>query len=319
MIPRTQEWPAWVLIGIFATVVATNAFDYSVLVPQPQLRYEMHRAIVDGTAPSPQRFRILVPWTLDPVIRTASAFTDAEQAFRRTYFAFHLAALTALLLAVYAYARLWFSMDRALVGALIIGSTLHLVLRMGEYWDFSAIPERSWFAPWSLLEPVFVALALVLLARQRLGAAVLVTAIAALNSQASIVVPCIAIASAIADRSSRRDALVLAATWIAATAAARLWIGGLVPPSITLQENLAHLPSSAINLGLFLGPALILAVAGFRRAPAPARLALIAATPFLAGVALLGYWWDVRLLTPLYPLVTPLMLAAIFDVSDPAE
>ena len=50
-----SEWPAWVLIGIFATVIATNAFDYSVLVPQHQLRYEMHRAIVDGTAPSPQR------------------------------------------------------------------------------------------------------------------------------------------------------------------------------------------------------------------------------------------------------------------------
>jgi hypothetical protein len=311
---RTRaEWPAWILIGIVATAIATNAFDYSVLVPQPQLRYEMHRAIVDGTAPSPQRFRVLVPWTLEPAIRAASRFTDPEQAFRRVYFAFHFVALTALLLGVYAYSRLWFSRDRALIGALVVGSTLHLVLRMGEYWDFSPIPERSWFAPWSLLEPVFVALALVLLANKRLGALALVVALAALNSQASVVLPCIAIAAAMTKRASRGDALAIAAAWIAVTVTTRLWIGGLVPTSITLEENLAHLPSSAINLALFLGPAIVLAAAGFRRGPADAKLALIAATPFLAGVALVGYWWDVRLLTPLYPIAAPLILSGLFE------
>ncbi|HYE85014.1 MAG TPA: hypothetical protein VEA16_01575, partial [Vicinamibacterales bacterium] len=111
------KWPAWALAGIFVTAVAVSAFDYSVLVPQPQARYDMHRAIVDGTASAPQRFRILAAWLLDPVIDAAARFTDPAQAFRRVYLLFHLAALTALLASVYGYSRLWFSRTQALIGA----------------------------------------------------------------------------------------------------------------------------------------------------------------------------------------------------------
>ena len=301
--PR-PAWSAWVLAGIFATAVAVNAFDYSVLVPQQQLRYEMHHAIVDGTAPSPQRFRVLVPWLLDPLIALARSFTEPDQAFRRVYSAFHFAALTALLGAVYAYAREWFSRERAMIGALIIGSTLHLVLRMGEYWDFSPIPDGTWFAPWSLVEPVFVAAGLILLQRGQVVAATIVTAAAALNSEASIVL-------ALASLLLRRHAFPITAAWLVTTIGVRLWIGGAEWPMLTWQENLAHLPSSAINLFLFFGLTVFLAAAGFRQAPRDARLALTAATPWLLAIALFGYWWDVRLLTPAYPLAVPLILSAL--------
>ncbi len=305
------EWPAWVLAGIFATAVAVNAFDYSVLVPQQQLRYEMHQAIVDGTAPAPQRFRVLVPWLLDPMISVARSFAEPDHAFRRVYTAFHFAALTALLGSVYAYARLWFSRERAMVGALIVGSTLHLVLRMGEYWDFSPIPGRTWFAPWSLVEPVFVAAGLILLHRGQVMAATIVTAVAALNSDASIVL-------ALTSLLLRRNAFAITAAWLVTTIAVRGWIGGTEWPILTWHENLAHLPSSAINLFLFLGLTALLAVAGFRQAPRPARLAVIAATPLLLAVAVFGFWWDIRLLTPVYPLVAPLVLAAAFESASSA-
>ncbi len=301
------EWPAWVLAGIFATAVAVNAFDYSVLVPQQPLRYEMHQAIVDGTAPAPQRFRVLVPWLLDPMISVARSFAEPDRAFRRVYTAFHFAALTALLGSVYAYARLWFSRERATIGALIIGSTLHLVLRMGEYWDFSPIPDRTWFAPWSLVEPVFIAAGLILLQRGQIRIAAIVAAVAAFNSEASIV---IALASLLLGRS----ALIVSATWVVTTIAVRAAIGGFEWPALTLQDNLAHVPSAAINLFLFLGLTALLAIAGFRQAPRPARLAMIAATPLLLAVALFGFCWDVRLLTPLYPLVAPLVLSAALEV-----
>lgn len=271
-----SQWPSWTLAAIFVTAIAVNAFDYSVLVPQPQLRYDMHQAIVAGTAPAPDRYRVLIPWLLDPVIKAASSLTDPAQAFRRVYFAFHAVALTALLAAVYAYCRLWFSRERALIGALIAGSTLRLVLRMGEYWDFSPIPAHSWFAPWSLLEPVFVSAALILIHRQRRAAAAAVVAIAALSSGAGI-------------------------------------LNALSPPLATLQDNLAHLPVTVINLFLFLGPAAGLAVLGFRNTPAFAKRAAIASVPLIVGVGLFGYWWDVRLLTPLYPVAAPLVLSALFE------
>ena len=309
MTRRQTEWPAWILIGLFATAIAANAFEYSVLVPQQQLRYEMHRAIVDGTAPSPQRFRILVPWLLDPLIRAASTLTEPGQAFRRVYFAFHFAALTLLLAGVYAYARLWFSRDQAVIGSLIVGTTVHIVLRMGEYWDFAPIPPQTWFAPWSLLEPVFVAAGLVLLVHRRIGALAVLTVIGALNSEASVVLPLLAL---VTRKRENRGAVVLM-LWIAVTLLVRIGIGGFAWPAPAMVENLAHLPTAAINIGLFLGPALLLALTGLRHTPSFARRSLLAAVPLIVAIAVFGSWWDVRLLTSLYPLTMPLVLSALFE------
>lgn len=304
----SRHWGAWVLLAIFATAIATTASDYSLLVPRQDLRYEMHRAIVDGAAPSPQRFRILVPWLLDPVIRAGSSVIDYQQAFRRVYFAFHFVALTALLAGIYASARLWFSRERALIGALIVGTVLHLSLMMGEYWDFSPIPDRSWFAPWSLLEPVFLSASLLLWHHRRFGLLVIVTAIAAVNSEASVVLPLLVL---LCERQDRRYGLGLLATWLTITGFIHAAIGGFVWPVLTIRENLAHLPSTAINLGLFLGPAMFLAIRGYAPAPQPARAAAIATLPIVIGVALYGYWWDTRVLLTLYPALTPLLLGGI--------
>jgi hypothetical protein len=91
------------------------------------------------------------------------------------------------------------------------------------------------------------------------------------------------------------------------------WVAGVPWPPSTWSDNLAHLPSTVINLGLFLGPAALLAIAGFSRAPAFARRALIAAVPVLVGFLVFGYWWDVTRLTWLYPLLAPLLLSSLFE------
>lgn len=309
MTPRQRDWPAWVLLGLFATAIATNAFDYSVLVPQQQLRYEMHRAIVDGTAPAPQRFRILVPWLLDPLISAGSTLTEPSQAFRRVYFAFHFTALTLLLAGIYRYARLWFSRDQAVIGALIVGTTVHIVLRMGEYRDFAPIPPEAWFAPWSLLEPVFVAIGLVLLFHRRIGALAILTVIAALNSEASIVLPLLALVT----RNRENRGAVVVVLWIAVTALVRAGIGGFAWPAPAIGENLAQLPTAAINIGLLFGPAWLLALIGSRHAPSFARRSLAAALPLIIAITIFGSWWDVRLLAWLYPLTVPLVLSAVFE------
>lgn len=309
------EWPAWTLAAIFVTAIAVNAFDYSVLVPQPQSRYEMHQAIVEGTAPAPQRFRVLVPWLLDPIVNVAARFTDPQQAFRRVYLLFHVAALTTLVAGIYAYSRLWFSRTQALIAALIVGSTLRLVLRMGEYWDFSPIPERTWFAPWSLLEPALIAAGLLLLARQQVALVAILTIVGALNSEASLLLPLFAL---MLPNQKRRDGIALLALWMVVTALVRLGVGGFVVPSPPFTENLANLPHVIINLMLFLGPALLLALAGFTRAPAFAQRGVIAVVPLLLAVVVYGYWWDVRLLTPIYPLLAPLLLAGLFPTHQQA-
>lgn len=269
-----REWPAWVLIAIFASVIATNAFDYSLLVPQQSVRYERHDAIVGGTAPVSERLHA-IPFVMEPIIRALSTRMPRDVAFRRAYFAFHVFALIALLASVYAYARLWFTRDQALVGALVIGSVVHLVLSQGEYWDFTPIPTESVFAPWALLEPVFLALALRAFYRGERGQLAIIVTLGVVNSGIAIL----------------------------------LSFGGSHP---SMQENIAHLPALAVDLTLFLGAAMILAIAGFRRAPLFARRA--AAIGALVSIILLasGSWWDVHRIMLLYPLVTPLMLSAIF-------
>lgn len=272
-----REWPAWVLIAIVATVVAVNAFDYSVLVPQQQVRYEMQQAIVSGTAPAAQRFHILVPFVMEPIIRVVATAMPWDVAFRRAYFAFHVLALIVLLASVYAYARLWFTRDQALIGALIVGASLRLVLRQGEYWDFTPIPASSVFAPWSLLEPAFVALTLLFLYRRQLGWLWLTIVLAALNSGVAILVSTFT-----------------------------------TSPVSTWQQNVDHLPALAVNLALFLGAATVLAVVGFRRSPRFARRAAAGAAAVASAILALGYWWEVRAITLLYPVVTPLILSALF-------
>jgi hypothetical protein len=277
MMNGQREWPAWVLVAIVATVVAVNAFDYSVLVPQQRVRYEMQHAIVSGTAPAAQKLHLLVPFVMEPIIGGFATAMPRDVAFRRAYFAFHAVALIALLASVYAYARLWFTRDQALIGALIVGASLRLVLRQGEYWDFSPIPVSSVFAPWSLLEPTFVALTLLFLYRRQWGWLSLTIVLAALNSGLAILVS-------------------------AFTAS----------PGSTWQQNVNHLPTLAVNLTLFLGAATVLAVLGYRRSPPFARRAAAGAAGFAGAILALGYWWEVRAITLLYPVVTPLILSSLF-------
>jgi hypothetical protein len=172
------------------------------------------------------------------------------------------------------------------------------------------------FAPHSLLEPTFVALTCVLAQRRSdVWLAIVMTA-AALNSEASVILPALYLAVAGVRRSSVLMAGSYAALWLTVTIGLRLLLGG-IDGTLSMRdvwhENLQHLPIASVNVSLFLGPLWIAAVFGFRRAPAPARRAAWLAPAYLVAVATWGYWSDVRLLLGLYPLLAPLVLAAIFE------
>ncbi len=116
-------------------------------------------------------------------------------------------------------------------------------------------------------------------------------------------------------RSSVAIAGGYAAIWLAVTLGVRVLLGGLDGTTMrdVWQENLQHLPIAAVNVSLFLGPLWLAAVIGLRRSPAPARRAAWLVPPYLLAVAMWGYWSDVRLLLALYPLLAPLVLAAVFE------
>jgi hypothetical protein len=307
--------PSWVLAAVFVSAVAVNASDYSFLVPQQHVRIETHQAIVEGRAAAPHASRVLVPILLEPPIRLLATVMPPAKAVTRTYAAYHLLALALLLAVLFRYLREWFSVEQSLAGALLVGSTIRIVLRPGEYWDLSSIPESSVFAPASLLEPTLVALGLVLILDNRRWLLGGLIAIAALNSEAMFLLPALFLVT----RPFTRDRLVAAVGYltigIAVTIAVRLATGTPMLPSVggdVLNASLRNLPSLAVNLALFLGPVWLLIPVGWQRTPAFARSAFLALPLYLIAIGLFGYWWDVRNLMPLYPLLLPPALAALF-------
>ena len=308
---HVSRWPTWVLPSILLTAVLMNAFDFSVLVPRQDLRIAMHEAVVTGTAPVPQQHRVLVPFTIDLASRILGGVMPADKALTRAYGVFHVVALAALLAASFSYTRQWYGRDEALVVTLLVGSMVRLSLRQGEYWDSSPIPESSVFTPSSLLDAVLVGWALVAVLKQQRTVVLVLTAAASLNSEASILVPLIALGHALRTGAGTRLAALSIALWAAITIALRAAFG-VEPLTFTWLENSAHFEAAALNLALFFGPSLLLAARGWRRAPMFARTALVSSGPFLAAFALFGYWWDVRVLLPLYPLMAPILSAGIW-------
>ena len=304
-----RMWPGWILPALLLTAVAVNAWDYSVLVPRQDVRIATHQDIVAGTAVSSAQRRILVPLALEPFIAVMRGWMPPDKAITRSYAILHLLSLAGVLGAVYRYAALWFSRDQALVGALIVGSTLRLALRQGEYWDQSPIPLTSVFAPWSILDGVFIGFGLVSLYQRRARWFITLTALASLNSDAAVLLPAAAVANAA--HAGWRLVTASTMTWALITLALHLTTGDYWPPW-TWSENLRHLGATAVNLALFMGGAILMAIAGWRHAPAFARRSLAASGVFLSAFAAFGYWWDMHVLIPIYPLLVPLLLSAVW-------
>lgn len=310
-----RSLPLWILAALLVTAAAVNAFDYSVLVPLQQVRRDTHRAVVEGRADAPQQYRVLVPLVLDTPIRLIARVLPYEKAFGRTYAAYHLVALTLALAALSRYLRVWFSAEQALAGALIVGSTIHLALRQGEYWDMASIPPDGVFAPSSLLEPTLVAFGLLLIIDDRRWALAGWIVVAALNSEAGVLLPLLFLVTRRGTRNHVLHSLAYLAVWAAVSVAVRQFMGsrpGSFDVGDVVATNLQNLPTLVINLVLFLGPVWMLLPMGWHRTPVFARRALLVIPLYVMGVVFWGNWWDVRNLMPLYPILLPPALAALF-------
>ena len=300
--------------AIMMSAVLVTAATYSFFTPLNEARVAAHREVVTLAASAPDRYRVLVPFALDGPIHALAAFVPYDKAVERVYGVFHLVALSLILIALVLQLSLWFTTVQSLAGALMVGSLVQLALRQQEY-DLSSIPDAAVFAPHSLLEPVVIALGCVLARRGRQWPLAALTAVAALNSEAAIILPLLYIAVLGVSRASVLTAIGYAVIWGAVTLTLRLALGE--SPSVWTvreiwRENMAHLPTAFVNVALFLGPLWVVAAVGWRRAPGPIRRTAWLTAPYVAAVGVWGFWWDVRLLLGLYPLLMPLVLSAVF-------
>jgi hypothetical protein len=74
------------------------------------------------------------------------------------------------------------------------------------------------------------------------------------------------------------------------------------------------------NVALFLGiSGWILAMLGFARSPAFVRRTGWLAVAYIPAYAIWGYWYEVRLLMTLYPIVVPALLSCLYSPTQPRD
>lgn len=294
------------LAAIFVAASAVTALDYAFVAGAPALdaRRDIHRSIFNHTATEPDRYRLLAPLVVEGAIRILLPSSPFDAAFDRVYAVFYLTAMTAMLWAIFAYVRVWFSDEQALIAVLLVASTLRITIRQHNY------------APASYLEPTFVALALLLILRDRRVLLGCLIAIATLNRETAIFIVLLFAATQPLTGRNVKTSLVYAAIWATVFVGVRYLLG----PGERYWEleriwrtNISQPGLTLYNLTAFLGVMWIFAIAGVGRAPGFVRRTALVIPAYFAVVAVWGIWWEVRLLLPMLPIVLTLSLSYLFD------
>lgn len=300
-----------VLVAVFVSATAVTALDYAFFAGAPTLeaRRDIHQRVLAHTATAPDRYRFLTPVLVEGPVRILQRAMSREDAFDRVYAVFYVVAMVAMVWSLFAYLRVWFSDEQALIGVLIVTSTLRITIRQHDY------------APSSYLEPTFFALALLLILKDRRVLLGLLVTLASFNRETGVFLVMLFVATNARTRRTLMTALVYTAIWGAvflgvryvAGEGERYWEIGRV-----WQTNLSQPGLTIYNLTAFLGVVWILAVAGLGRAPTFVRRSAVVIPVYVGVVAVWGIWWEVRLLMPILPLVLPLALSYLFEpLRDP--
>jgi hypothetical protein len=228
---------------------------------------------------------------------------SANDAFDRTYAVFYILALPAFLAALFAYVRVWFPTEPALVGVLFVAATLPVAMRPHEY------------GPHSFLEPTFFSLSLLCIVRERRLWLALLVAIAALNRETGVFVVLFYAVARPLNTQRLMTTLAYGGIWLAVFIGVRLYAGDggrYWTVDKVFSSNVSQPWLAVFNVAALLGVCWWFAAAGFRGAPPFVQRVATVIPVYGAVVAVWGIWWEVRLLLPLMPLLLPLALSFLF-------
>jgi hypothetical protein len=306
---------ALLLILSVAAVIAYGYF-YRVDVPHVEARMELHNQIIAGTAPSPYRYRVLVPFAAEACSQALAVAMPEKKAFLLAYAAFDVLAVFLLLAMLSLWSRQWFSREQALIGSLFVAATMPIAL------------QDHYFQPWSLLEAVLFTAALPAIYHRRYGLLAGVVVLASLNRETAIFIPLAFLFTSLdvmrSWKSTRRidwqpirmfcgmvllwGIVFLGLRYFRGSAVHVETIAGLLVRNTTVESLFRTL----VHGSLFLGAFWLFALLGIRHAPRFLRQVSWIIPLYLVSVLLWGVWYEVRLLLPLYPILVPLGLAFLF-------
>lgn len=306
------------ILILILSVSAVLAYGYFNRVDKPYFepRLELHNQIIAGTAPSPYRYRILVPFAAEVLTKALSVLWSTKAAFLRSYALYDLLAVFFLLAMLFFWLRIWFNREQALVGVLFVAGTMPIAL------------QDHYFQPWSLLEAGLFSAALLAIHKKRYWLLAFLVALASLNRETAVFIPLaflltIEIKSHLNTNSQDDWSPILQFVGLLLIWALVFWglryFRGSAPPIETIAGLLAlnatkgSLFYTFVNGSLFLGGLWVFALLGFRYAPSFIKRVALIVPFYLMTVMVWGVWHEVRLLLPLYPVLVPLGLSFLYS------
>jgi hypothetical protein len=313
-----------VLIWIILSLAAVLAYDYYIQIDVPNLvsRLDLHQHIIAGTAASPYRYRVLVPF-IGEVLRLGFAtILSPSKSFLLAYAIFDLLAIVFLLLIFFAYLQLWFSREQAFIGTLFMAGMMTLVFK------------DHIFQPWSFLEVGLFTASLYLMVTKKPLLLGIVVAVASLNRETGVFIPLTYLITSLDFKSIFKNgipalrkqartiwlSLAFFSIWLVIYLGLR-WLLGSAPQVNSVEALYSQNTSSKnllyalLNWILFFGAFWIFPILGYKHAPEFLRRVLIIVPFYLLSVLVWGVWYEVRLLMPLYPVLIPLGMAFVFGYS----
>jgi len=313
-IEKSIDFSALILILSVSAVIAYGYFN-RVDMPKFESRLELHNQIIAGTAPSPYRYRILVPFIGEVLTQGLSVVLSVKAAFLLAYAIYDLLSIFFLMVVLFFWLKTWFTRDQALIGVLFVAGTIPIAL------------QDHYFQPWSLLEAGLFSVALVAIHRKHYWLLASLVVLASLNRETALFIPLaflltIDIKSLLHARSKNEWQPILVFGGLLLIWAAVFWglrySLGSTSHIVTIEGLLARNTTKGslfftfVNGSLFLGGLWVFALLGFRYAPGFIKRVALIVPLYLLTVAVWGVWYEVRLLMPLYPVLVPLGLSYLY-------
>jgi hypothetical protein len=309
------EYSAVLIVILTCALILT--YDYYQKIEAPNLfpRMELHQQIVDGQAPSPYQYRVLVPWVTE-IIRKLLIPLGEERAFRLAYLVYDFTVISFSLFALHLFTSTWFKREQALIGILVASVVMPVTFK------------DHYFQPWSFLEIGTFSLGLLALYRQAWLGFGLIVFLSSLNRETAVFLPIlywmpIGLEVLQTRRINKVDFIKYARgaaftlVWLAVFLGLRLLIGSTSHVSsiqdiwlINMQP--INLKKTFIAFTLFLGFFWFLVFRGYSKAPHYLRIGMWIVPFYLIVFNIWGYWFETRVLMTLYPILIPTGLCAIF-------
>ena len=306
---------ALILILSGSAVLAYGYFN-RIDAPNFEERLKLHNQIIAGTASSPYRYRLLVPYLVEGLNKVLSLFLPIKDAFLQSYKVYDLLAIFFLLAMLYYWLKTWFTNEQALVGVLFVAATMPIAL------------QNHFFQPWSFLEAGIFSAALLAIHKKRYWILTFLVICASLNRETGVFIPFIFFLTIdikiIFNTKSKvawKPILLfggLLLTWAVVFLGLRYFRGNISPIAniaelFARNTTRANLSVTLENGSLFLGGLWVFACLGYQYAPPLLKKVALIIPFYLFTILLWGVWYEVRLLMPMYPIIVPLGLSFLYS------